>query len=92
MSFDGRSHKLATFAVESFGRLGVENSTFTDQLIAGVVGERNEGSMARKGGMKERLLESISVTKQTTISRRVSRFKLQVRDRQEARRGRGGGV
>ena len=38
--FDERSHKLATSAVESFGRLGVEGSKFIDQLAASVVGER----------------------------------------------------
>ena len=44
MSFDERSHKLATLAVESFGRLGVEGSNFIDQLAASVVG----------GGMEDR--------------------------------------
>ena len=38
VSFDERSHKLATLAVESFGRLGVEGSKFIDQLAASVVG------------------------------------------------------
>ena len=33
-SFDEQSHKLATLAVESFGRLGVEGSNFIDQLAA----------------------------------------------------------
>ena len=33
---------------------------------------------------------NISVTTQVDISRRVSRFKLQLRDRQEGRRNRGG--
>ena len=33
-SFDERSHKLATLAVKSFGRLGVEGSNFVDQLAA----------------------------------------------------------
>ncbi|CAM9824067.1 unnamed protein product [Laminaria digitata] len=39
------------------------------------------------------LLQIASVTTQVAISRRVSRFKLQLRDRQEARRSRsrGGG-
>ena len=56
-----------------------------------VVGVRHGGSMARKGVMKEHLLHIISVTTQVAISRRASRFKLQLRDRQEARRSRGGG-
>ena len=38
VSFDERSHKLATLAVESFGRLGVEGRNFIDQLAASVVG------------------------------------------------------
>ena len=49
--------------------------------------------MARKGVVKGRLLQIVSVTAQAAISRRVSRFKLQLRDRQEARksaRGEGG--
>ena len=47
--FDERSHKLPIFAVESFGRLGVEGSEFIDQLVACVVGGRGGGSMGRKG-------------------------------------------
>ena len=46
--------------------------------------------MARKGVLKERLLQIVSVTTQVTTSRRVSRFKLQLRDRQDAR-SQGGG-
>ena len=57
MSFDERSHTLATLAVESFGRLGVEGSNFIDLLAASVVGGRDGGSMARKGVVKERLLQ-----------------------------------
>ena len=91
MSFDERSHKLATLAVESFGRLGEEGSNFIDQLAASVVGARDGGSMTRKGVVKAHLLQIISVSTQVAISRRVSRFKLQLRDRQEARRSRGGG-
>ena len=91
MSLDERSHKLATLAVESFGRLGVEGSNFIDQLAASVVGGRDGGSMARKGVVKERLLQTISVTTQVAISTRVARFKLQLRDPQEIRRSSGGG-
>ena len=40
--------------------------------------------------MKERQLQIVSVSTQASTSRRVSRFKLQLRDRQEVRRGRGG--
>ena len=90
VSFDERSHKLATLAVESFGRLGVEGSKFIDQLAASVVGGRDGGSMGRKGLVKERLLQIVSVTPQVAISRRVSRFRLQLRSRQESRRSTGG--
>ena len=55
MSLDERSHKLATLAVESFGRLGVEGNNFIDQLAASVVGGRDGGSMTRKGVVKEHL-------------------------------------
>ena len=46
--------------------------------------------MARKGVLKERLLQIVSVATQVAISRRVSRFKLQIRDRQDAK-SQGGG-
>ena len=91
MSFDEWNHELATLAMESFERLGVGGSNFIDQLEASVVGGRDGGSMTRKGVVKEHLLQIISVTTQVAISRRVSRFKLQLRDRQEARRSKGGG-
>ena len=77
--------------MESFGRLGVEGSYFIDQLAATVMGRRGGGLMARKGVLKERLLQIVSVTTQVAISRRVSRFELQLRDRQDARRSEGGG-
>ena len=54
-----------------YGRLGVEGSKFIDQLAAGVVGGRDDGSMGRKGVVKERLLLIVSVTTQVTIWRRV---------------------
>ena len=77
--------------MESSGHLGVEGNNFVDQLAASVVGGRDGGSMARKGVVKGRLLQIMSVTTQVAISRRVARFKLQLRDRQEIRRSRGGG-
>ena len=77
--------------MDSFGRLGEESSTFIDQLAASVVGGRDGGSMATKEAVKERLLQIVSVTTQVAISRMVSRFKLQLRDHQEARRSREGG-
>ena len=91
VSFHERNHKLATFAVESFGRLGVEGNNLIDQLTASAVGGKDGGSMTRKGVVKEQLLQIISVTTLVAISKRVSRFKLRLRDRQEARRSRGGG-
>ena len=48
VSFDEWSHKLATFAAESFGRLVVEGSKFVGQLVISVVGGK-DGSMRRKG-------------------------------------------
>ena len=47
--------------------------------------------MPKKGVVKECLLKIVSVTAQLIISRRVSRFKLQFTDRQEARMRRKGG-
>ena len=44
-----------------------------------------------QGVVKARLLQIVSVTTQVAILRRVSRFKLQHRDRQEVRRSRMGG-
>ena len=42
--------------------------------------------MARKGVLKERLLQIVSITTQAAISSRVNRFKLQLQDRQDSRR------
>ena len=47
--------------------------------------------MTRKEVVKEHFLQIISVTTQVANSRRVSRFKLQLTDRQEAGMSRGGG-
>ena len=54
VSFDERSYKLATLAVESFRRLGKEGSDLIDQVPAGVVGGTNGSSLFRKGVCKER--------------------------------------
>ena len=69
VSFDEWSHKLTTFALESFGHLGVEGSRFIDQLAVSVVGGRDGGSMSRKRVLKERLLRIVSVTAKVVISR-----------------------
>eukprot|EP00904_Undaria_pinnatifida_P008873 jgi/Undpi1/5115/HiC_scaffold_19.g08467.m1 len=86
VSFDERSYKLATLAVESFGRLGKEGSDLIDQEVAAsIVGGTDASSLARKGVCKERLFQIISVTTQVAISRRVHRYRLFRRDRQAAR-------
>ena len=54
-SFDERSYKLATLAVESFGRFGKEGSDLIDQIAASIVGRTDASSRARKGVCKERL-------------------------------------
>ena len=82
VSFDERSFKLTTLAVESFGRLGGEGYEFIDELATHAAGGRDGGSMAQKGVFKERLLQVISVATQVAISRRVQRYKLSLRGRQ----------
>ena len=53
------------------------------------MGGRDGGSTVKKEVLKERLLQLVPVTTQLAISKRVSRFKIQLRDCQEARsRGR----
>ena len=85
VSFDERRHKLATLAVESFGRLGKEGSDLIDQMAASIVGGTDASSLARKGVCKELLFQTISVTTQVAISRRVHRCHLALRDRQATR-------
>ena len=86
VSFDERSFKLATLAVESFGHLGDSGCKFIDQLASSIAGGI-ERERAMKGVCKEKLLQIISVTSQVAISRKVSRYKLALRHRQ-ARRSR----
>ena len=50
VSFDERSNKLATLAVESFERLGKEGSDLIDQMAASIVGRTDGSSLARKDG------------------------------------------
>ena len=85
VSFDERSCKLATLAVESLGFLGKEGSDLIDQVAASIVGGTGASSLARKGVCKERLSQIIYVTTQVAISRRVHRYRLSLRDRQAAR-------
>eukprot|EP00904_Undaria_pinnatifida_P007999 jgi/Undpi1/4329/HiC_scaffold_17.g07695.m1 len=84
VSFDERSYKLATLAMESSGRLG-RGRDLIDQVAATIVGGTDASSLARKGVCKERLFQTISVTTQVAISRRVHRYRLSLRDRQAAR-------
>ena len=83
--FDERSYKLATLAVESFGRLVKEGSDLIDQVAASIVGGTDGSSLSQKGDFKERQFQIISVTTQVTISRRVTRYRLALRDHQAAR-------
>ena len=85
MSFDERSYKLATLAVESFRRLGIKGSNLIDQVAASIVGGTDASSLARKGVCKERLFQIISVTSQVPTPRQVHRYRLAVRDREAAR-------
>ena len=70
-------------AVESFGRLGEEGYDFINELATHVAKKREGGNMAQKGVIKERLLQVVSVATQVAISRRVQRYKLSLRGRQE---------
>ena len=58
---------------------------FVDQLAIHVVGGQNGGEITRKGAVKERLLQVVSMTSQVAVSRRVQAFELATRSRQEAR-------
>ena len=49
MSFDERSHTLATLAVDVFGCLGVEGSQFMELLAASVVRGGVTGPWERMG-------------------------------------------
>ena len=90
MSFDERSYKLATFAVESFERLGKAGSDLIDQIAASLVGGADGSSLARKCVCTERRFLVISVVTQVAISRRVQRYNMTtLRDRQTTRGGGG---
>ena len=86
VSFDEeRSCKIATLAVESFGRLGKEGSDLIDQVAASIVGGMDGSSLTQKSISKERPLQIISVTTLVAISRRVNRYRLALRDREVER-------
>lgn len=71
LSFDERSDKLATLAVESFGRLERTGSDLADQMTDTRVGGTDGSSLARKGVCEECLFKVISVATQVAISRRL---------------------
>ena len=86
VSFDERSYKLATLAVEIFRRLGKEGSDPIDQIASIIVGGTDGSSLARKGVCKKPLFQIISLTTQVAISRRVHhRHQLAPRGRQACR-------
>ena len=61
VSFDERSHKLVTLAVERFGRLGRKGSEIIYKLATSAVGGRDWGAMAKKGISKERRLHIVLI-------------------------------
>ena len=85
VSFDERSCKLATLAVESFRRPGKEGSDLIGQIAATIVGGTDGSSLTQRGVCKKRLFQIISVTAQVAILRRVHRYKLALRGRQASR-------
>ena len=87
VSFDERSYKLATLAVDCFGRLGQEGSDLIDQVAASIIRGTDGLSLLRKGACKERLFQVIYVATQVAILRRVNTYRLALRDHQ-AQRGR----
>ena len=70
--------------MESFGRLGEEGYEFVDDLATHAAVGRDGRSLALKFVFKKRLLQVIPVATQVAISRRVQRYKLELRGRQEA--------
>ena len=64
VSFDERSFKLTTFAMESFGRLGEEGYKFINEIATHAAGGRNGVNMNRRGIIKERILQVVSVATQ----------------------------
>ncbi|CAN0144378.1 unnamed protein product [Scytosiphon promiscuus] len=83
VSFDERSFRLTTLAVKCFGRLGEEGYELSNELATHAAASREGGSMARKGVVKKRLLQVISVSMQVAMSRRAHRYKLWMRNGEE---------
>ncbi|CAB1098120.1 unnamed protein product [Ectocarpus sp. CCAP 1310/34] len=69
---------------QHYARPGEEGYEFIDELATHAVGGRDGGTIALKGVFKERLLQIVSVATQVAISRRVQRYKLALRGRQDA--------
>ena len=86
VSFDECSYKLTTVvAVEHFGCLGKSDTEFVNRLVTSVVGGPNIENLRRKGVVKERLIQIVSVTTQGAIFRGVERYRLALCARREAR-------
>lgn len=66
VSFDKRSYKLVTLEVEKIGRLGKSAYTLVDQLATSVSRRQGNGTLSRKGILKERLMQINSRTTQVT--------------------------
>ena len=85
ISREGRGWRIPSrpMNVQS-GRQASEDVLDVDELATHAAGGRDGGSMAQKGVFKERLLlQVISVATQVAISRRVERYKLSLRGRQQ---------
>ena len=52
VSLDERNCKLATLAVDSFGRLGKKGNDLIDQVAVSIVGGTDGASLTRKGACK----------------------------------------
>ena len=86
VSFEECSYKLTTgVAVEHFGRLGKSGTEFVNRLVTNVVGGADSNNLRRKRVVKERLIQSVSVTTQRAIFRGVERYHLALCARREAR-------
>lgn len=81
--FDERSLKHVTLAVGSFGRLGESGAELVDEIATSIVGGPDGGRIRRKGVVKERFLQVISVTAQIVILRRVDWCRLAIPRRQQ---------
>ena len=72
---DECSHKHTALAVESFGRLEKSRTENVDQLIASIVRAAASGDLRKKGVVKVRLQQIISVTTLVAFSRRMEWYR-----------------